>query len=166
MDAIQLLKRKHRELEDLFEEFARAGAKARPRKEQICQMIGDALAVHALIEERLCYPATRSARTEDDLPASVEEHLAARRILADLLDIEVSDGQLDAEVKGLREQVERHVEEEEQELFARAKWQSGSRLLEQVQEEMEEMEELAEELKDRSEPGMQEQEETARAAHI
>lgn len=163
MDAIQLLKRKHRELEDLFEEFARAGARARPRKEQICQRIGDALAVHALIEERLFYPATRSARTEDDLPASVEEHLAARRIIADLKDIEVSDGQLDAEVKGLKEQVERHVEEEEQELFARAKWQPGSRLVEQVQEEVEE---LTEELKDRSEPGRQVQEESARAAPI
>jgi hemerythrin-like domain-containing protein len=162
VDAIQLLEHQHRELEDLFEEFEQAGEKARPRKEQLCQRISDALALHAAIEAKIFYPAARSART-DDLQEAAADHLAANRIIAELLDIEVSDGQFEAKVKVLKEQVEHHVEEEEKELFPRAKKRLGRRRLEELGEEMEE---LAEELKDQREPRRQVQGKTDHAAPI
>lgn len=114
MNAIELLKQQHREVEDLFEKFESApGA----QKQKIADAIADKLAIHASIEEQHFYPATKTARTEDLLREAVEEHLSAKRVIADILDTDPSDPQFTAKVKVLKEQIEHHVEEEETELF-------------------------------------------------
>src|SRR5215813_13638471 len=126
MDAIALLKSQHREVEALFEQIA------------------DALAVHATIEEKHFYPAPREARTEELLQEAVEEHLAAKRTIADLMEMSSDEPQFDAKVKVLKEQIEHHVEEEEKELFPKVR-----RMLAKV--ELEDlglvMEDMAEEMK-------------------
>jgi len=121
MDAIELLESQHREVEKLFEKFEAAGDKARKTRESLCRQISDKLAVHAEIEEKLFYPESRNEDTEELLRESVEEHLAVKRILADLMETEVADEQFDARMKVLKEQVEHHVEEEEGELFPKVR---------------------------------------------
>ena len=118
IDAVDLLEGQHREVEDLFEalEAARGGG-----KQKIFFEIADKLAVHATIEERDFYPAVKAKRTEDILLESLEEHLGIKRVLADLLAIDVDDDTFDAKVKVLKEQVEHHVEEEEDDLFPKVK---------------------------------------------
>jgi iron-sulfur cluster repair protein YtfE (RIC family) len=83
--------------------------------------VADALAIHATIEEHHFYPAVRAKRTEDILLEALEEHLAIKRVLSDLLDLEVEDETFDAKLKVLKEEVEHHVEEEEQDLFPKVK---------------------------------------------
>jgi hemerythrin superfamily protein len=114
LDAIEMLKQQHREVEKLFEQFETA---EESEKAELADTISDKLAVHATIEEQHFYPATKSARTEDLLRDAVEEHLAAKRVIADILDCEASDPQFEAKVKVLREIVQHHVEEEERVLF-------------------------------------------------
>jgi hemerythrin superfamily protein len=115
MNAVELLKAQHREVEGLFEKFEKAGKAV--AKRQIAEEICDKLTVHAAIEERHFYPAVKAKQTEDLLLEALEEHLAAKRVMADLLDLKPSDETFEPKVKVLKEQIEHHVEEEEEELF-------------------------------------------------
>ncbi len=118
IDAVDLLEGQHREMEDLFEALEAASGAG---KQKIFIEIADKLAVHATIEERDFYPAVKAKRTEDILLESLEEHLGIKRVLADLLAIDVSDDTFDAKAKVLKEQVEHHVEEEEEDLFPKVR---------------------------------------------
>jgi len=152
MEATKLLIQQHREVDQLFERFEAAGEGARKTKEQVCRKLSDALAVHAAIEEKIFYPATKDARTEELLREAVEEHLAAKRIIADLLETDVEDAQLEARMKVLKEQVQHHVKEEEKELFPVVRKMLERDELEQLGEEMEAM---ANELMQQGEPRRQ-----------
>jgi hemerythrin superfamily protein len=149
MDAIEMLEKQHREVEELFEKFEGAGENARKTKEKLCREISDHLAIHAEIEEKLFYPESKTDETEDLLREAVEEHLGVKRILADLLETEVTDEQFDAKMKVLKEQVEHHVEEEEEELFPKVKKALSEDELEDLGARMEE---LAEELMSQGSP--------------
>jgi len=115
MNAIEMLKQQHREVDELFKKLN--GTKTAESGRRIFNDIADALAVHAAIEERHFYPAVKRRETQGILLASVEEHLEIKRVIADLLQMDPDDDAFDSKVEGLREDVERHVEEEEGELF-------------------------------------------------
>jgi hemerythrin superfamily protein len=121
MDAIELLKQQHREVEELFEKFEKASAGAGKSLMDLFARIADNLAAHATIEEKLFYPSVYVGPTADKLQEAVEEHLAAKRVIADLLDMNPSDAQFKAKMKVLQELVEHHVKEEERELFKNVK---------------------------------------------
>lgn len=121
MDAIELLKQQHREVEELFEKYEKLGEKASAQKMEIFTQIADRLAAHASIEEKFFYPAVNGDDTEDILLESAEEHLAAKRVIADLLDLLPTDETFDAKVKVLQELIDHHVGEEEKELFPKVK---------------------------------------------
>jgi len=119
MDAIALLKQQHREVEGLFEEFEKA-LKAGSDEETLRDVfarIADNLAAHCSIEERIFYPSVYVGDTEDKLHEAVEEHLGAKRLIADLLDLSPADASFKAKMSVLKEQIEHHVEEEESDLF-------------------------------------------------
>ncbi len=165
MNALKLLESQHREVEDLFEEFESAGEGAKKTKERIFKQIADALAIHTEIEERIFYPEMKQASSdlEDLLRESVEEHLAAKRIVADLLATDAGDEQFDAKVQVLKENVEHHVEEEESELFPKAKQTCEEGTLDDLGHRMEQ---LAQELEAEGEPSKDIPGQTDQAAPI
>jgi hypothetical protein len=118
MNAIELLESQHREVEKLFKKCE--GARDEATKQRMFEELADRLAVHAAIEEHHFYPAVRAKKTEDILLESLEEHLAVKRVLTDLMEIDASDDTFDAKLKVLKEQVEHHVEEEETDLFPKS----------------------------------------------
>lgn len=134
VDAIGLLESQHREVEDLFEEFEEASGNQ--KKRAIFEQIADKLAVHAGIEEKDFYPAVKAEDTEDLLLEALEEHLAAKRVIADLLALDASDETFEAKVKVLKEQIEHHVEEEEDELFPQVKKLFDEEALEALGQQM------------------------------
>src|SRR5688572_10380653 len=115
MNAIEMLEAQHREVDELFQQLDET--EDDEECEQLFVQLADKLAMHAKIEETHFYPAVKAARTEDILLESLEEHLAIKRCLADLVDMDVDDETFEAKLKVLQEQVEHHVEEEETELF-------------------------------------------------
>lgn len=115
MDAIALLKKQHREVAELFKHFEKA--RSARQRQQTFEKIADALAIHATIEERHFYPSVKRKGTEDVLLESVEEHLQIKRVIADLLKLDPGEDAFVAKVKVLQDDVEHHVEEEEEELF-------------------------------------------------
>jgi hemerythrin superfamily protein len=136
VDALKLLKQQHEEAKSLFKKIEGA---EEDQKQELFDRLADALAVHATIEEKHFYPATKNARTEELLQEAVEEHLGAKRIIADLLEMSPSDAQFDAKVKVLKEMVEHHVEEEEEELFPKVKKMLSEDELEDLGVVMEDM---------------------------
>lgn len=137
MDATDLLKRQHDEVKALFEAFE--ASEDESEKDDLFAEIADSLAAHATIEEQLFYPAVYVGENKDLLQEAVEEHLSAKRIIADLLKMEVGDEQFDAKVKVLKEQIEHHVEEEEGDLFAHVRKTLSKQELDTLGEEMEAM---------------------------
>src|SRR6185436_19205730 len=104
----------HREVEDLFAELEEA---KHGQKRAVFLQIADKLAVHAAIEEKHFYPAAKSKDTEDLLLESAAEHLTVKRLIADLLSLKEGDDTFEAKVTVLKEQVDHHVEAEEEDLF-------------------------------------------------
>jgi hemerythrin superfamily protein len=162
MDAIRVLLRQHRAVEKLFQKFEEEDDLE--GKRAACQEIADALAIHTTIEEKLFYPATKDARTEDLLLEAVEEHLGAKRIIADLVeDEELDEAHLDARMKVLKEQVAHHVREEEREFFPKVKKILDAHQLDRLGDELEDM---SADLKARGAARMQVPGETDRPAPI
>lgn len=120
MDALSLLKEQHDEVDALFQQLEKADDA--DRKQALVDELADKLAAHATIEETMFYPAVMARQTKDMLLESVEEHLAIKRVLADLLELDPEDEQFDAKCKVMKEEVEHHArEEEEGELFPKVK---------------------------------------------
>lgn len=135
MDALTLLKKQHDEVDDLFERYENANDGR--AKRAIVNEIADKLAAHATIEEKLFYPAVYVGELKDLLREAVEEHLAAKRLIADLIAMSATEENYDAKVKVLKEQIEHHVEEEEDKLFPKVKKTFDARSLDALGEEME-----------------------------
>ena len=119
MNAIELLKHDHREVEEYFEEYEDLEDDA--EKAELSAKICQALKVHAQIEEEIFYPAAREAtRDEDLLDEALVEHAGAKRLIEEIESMEVGDDLYDAKIRVLGEQIKHHVKEEEEELFPEA----------------------------------------------
>jgi hemerythrin superfamily protein len=120
VDPIDLLKKDHDDVEALFKDYQLLadgdgdGNDRRALSTQICGM----LAVHAMIEEEIFYPAARKTDVDADLLDEAEiEHGSAKELIAEIGAARASDPLYDARVKVLGEYIRHHVKEEESELF-------------------------------------------------
>jgi len=137
MKATELLKRQHEQVKELYERYEQTDDD--DEKQAIFEEIADSLAAHASIEEKLFYPRAYTDGLEEQLREAVEEHLAIKRELADLLSMTAGEENFDAKLKVAMEIVEHHVEEEEGELFPAIEKVIDARELERLGSEMEEM---------------------------
>jgi hemerythrin superfamily protein len=118
-DAIALLKADHKTVETLFRKFEQAGTNAKKLKRKLVDQIVRELAVHAVIEEQILYPAlrTRGEKFEDPVLEALEEHHVAKWLLKELESLPAEAERFNAKVKVLIENVRTHVAEEERGLF-------------------------------------------------
>ena len=121
VDAIELLKKDHDEVDALFKDYEMLAegdgdsGDRRALSTQICGMV----AVHAMIEEEIFYPAARKAGVEAGLLDEADiEHGSAKQLIAEIGASQPSDSHYDARVKVLGEYIRHHVKEEEGELFS------------------------------------------------
>ena len=118
MDAFQLLKTDHRKVEELFKQLESASGKA---KLGVFDQIKTELELHTHIEEKIFYPALEKPEETHDLTLEAyEEHKTVKTLLAKLSGARTADDEWQAQAKVLRENVEHHVDEEENELFDKA----------------------------------------------
>ncbi|SET49307.1 hemerythrin domain-containing protein [Stigmatella erecta] len=119
MDAIALLKADHKTVETLFRKFEKAGDNAKKLKRKLVDQIIRELAVHAVIEEQVFYPAVRAkaGKLEPQVLEALEEHHVAKWLLSELDSLPPEAERFDAKVSVLMESIRHHVKEEEEELF-------------------------------------------------
>src|SRR5690348_2024523 len=122
-DAIAMLTADHKKVKAMFKEFKSLKEEGTgEEKVALVKEICDALTVHAVIEEEIFYPAVRAAIEDGDLmDEALVEHAGAKEIIAQLRQMDPDDDLYDAKVTVLGEQIDHHVEEEEGEMFPKAK---------------------------------------------
>jgi hemerythrin superfamily protein len=127
MEATDYLTKQHRELEQALR-HALDAEDAAARRSRFLD-IADALILHVASEEQVFYPAVHDDPNEDVLLESLEEHLAIKRILADLLALQGDDRTFQPKLQVLRELCEHHHRDEEKKLFpeVRAKCDEATR---------------------------------------
>jgi hemerythrin superfamily protein len=121
-NAIELLKHDHREVESMFKQL---DAEEESRgKIEIAQQICLALIVHAEIEEEIFYPAARGALDEEDREMVSEakvEHSSLKQLIDQIGGSGPQDQMFEARLTVLKEYVQHHVKEEENELMPAVK---------------------------------------------
>jgi hemerythrin superfamily protein len=120
IDALELLTMQHDEVEELIGLIEDEDDPE--EKADLFRDLADKLAAHATVEEKLFYPAVMAEQTEDLLIESTEEHLSVKRILADMMDLDVEDEHFDAKLTVIKEQIRHHArQEEEGQLFPKVR---------------------------------------------
>jgi hemerythrin-like domain-containing protein len=125
MDAITLLKKDHVEARKLLKQLSESRESAGERRRATLTKVAAALWVHMEIEESIFYPAFEVAgKTSDDEVRGIEareEHGAAKTALRKLERCDPSTTEFRAMAKIVYDLIDHHAEEEEGEMFPRAK---------------------------------------------
>ena len=112
IDALELLKEQHQEVEELISEIEDSDDP--DDKRALFQELADKIAAHSTIEEKIFYPSVMAKQTKELLVEATEEHLSVKRILADLLELDVEDEHFDAKLSVMKEQIRHHAHDEEE----------------------------------------------------
>ena len=125
-DAIQLLKDDHHKVRTLLSQLAETTERATKSRQDLLKTIQAELEAHTKIEEEIFYPAFKKAgaEKEDDklFYEAKEEHRAVDKlVLPDLSGTDSASVEFAGRAKVLKDLIEHHAEEEEEEMFPRAK---------------------------------------------
>ena len=140
-DAIVMLKDDHKQIRKVFREFEKAGSGARAAKGKAVDKMIELLTVHTYLENEVMYPRVRELLpdVEDDVLESYEEHHVADVLVVELSMMKPEDERFDAKTTVLIENVEHHMEEEEEEWFPKVREGLGRKVLQEIGAEMAEL---------------------------
>jgi hemerythrin-like domain-containing protein len=134
-DAISLLKEDHQKVRQLLRRLESNGT------EDLLSEIENELKVHTQIEEEIFYPAfkdaLRSQKDEHLYYEALEEHHVVDLVLPEIKDSSEGTAEFEAKAKVLKDIVEHHTEEEETEMFPKARKAMGAMRLRELGEELE-----------------------------
>ena len=137
-DAIVLLKEDHKAMRKLFRQFEKAGEDAKTTKDRVARQIIEELTVHTYLENECMYPEVRTLlpEVEDDVLESYEEHHVADVLCMELWGMDPSDEHFDAKTTVLIENVEHHIQEEEDEWFPKVRDGLGRKKLQEIGQQL------------------------------
>ena len=124
-DAIALMKEDHKKVKGLLSELEETSEKGVKKREKLLAQIVKEVKVHTQIEEEIFYPAYRDAVTKKDdrklfFEATYEHHVVDL-VIPELKRTNPSSEQFGAKAKVLKELIEHHADEEEKEMFPKAR---------------------------------------------
>ncbi|HMV51327.1 MAG TPA: hemerythrin domain-containing protein [Blastocatellia bacterium] len=136
MNALELLKEDHEKVSALFEQAE--AAKGHQQKKQVYEKIASELETHTYIEETIFYPAIRESDDLKDLVLeSIEEHKQVKTLIREINNLTGDNDKFDAKLTVLQENVEHHVEEEENDMFPQVEQYMDESRLEELGRELE-----------------------------
>ena len=126
MNALKLLKDDHKAIEALLDELASTTSRAIKKRGELLDKIRVQLKAHTTIEEEIFYPAFKVGGNKGDDARmyfeALEEHRAAGDlVLPDLMKTDLDGEKFSGRAKVLKELVTHHADEEEKDMFKRAK---------------------------------------------
>ena len=122
MNAFTLLKEDHKKVAGILEKIDATTERAVKTREELFTQLKTELDIHAEIEETIFYPALeKHEETRDITLEGIEEHRIVKELLAELDSMSKDDEVWTAKMAVLKENVEHHVEEEEGEMFSKAR---------------------------------------------
>lgn len=139
MNAIELLKNDHEKVSTILDKLEPTTERAVKTREEFFARLKEELDLHAYIEERVFYPALeQEGETRPLALAAYEEHHLVKILLREISDLPVESEQWTAKFKVLKENVQKHVAEEEKEIFAKARQALTKEQLDELGTQMEE----------------------------
>jgi Hemerythrin HHE cation binding domain len=137
MNALKLLKDDHDKVKKLLEEGENTTERAVKTREELFDKIKGELKVHEAIEEEVLYPALKEfAATKEIALEAYEEHHVVDVIVGELESTPVDDETWGAKFTVLKENLEHHIEEEEDEMFKQARKVMNESELEELGDRM------------------------------
>ena len=124
-DAIALLKEDHKRVKELLKKLDETTERGVATRKKLLDQIQMEKKMHTTIEEEIFYPAFKEAAEKKDdeemFFEAVEEHHVVDLVLPELKNTDPSTPQFGAKAKVLKELIEHHADEEEKEMFPRAR---------------------------------------------
>lgn len=124
-NAIELLEQDHKKVQKIFKQVEKMDGDEEALGALVAEAIAE-LKVHTQIEEEVFYPAAREVlgddeESEDLLNEANVEHESAKTLIEKLEGMDASDPYYRATFTVLGEYVNHHIQEEESEMFPKAK---------------------------------------------
>lgn len=120
--AIRLLEDDHRKVKKLLSEGDDTTERAEKTRRDLFAKIKREMEVHEAIEEQIFYPALKGhEKAREVVLEGYEEHHVVDVILGELEGVEPTDEQWAAKFAVMKENIEHHIEEEEGEMFPKAR---------------------------------------------
>ena len=114
-----VLEQEHRQVSGLLERLEKSDDEA--ERERLFQELASELVAHAEAEQRTLYASLKEHdETREQTLEAEQEHHVVRTLLSEMERLAGDGETFGAKLKVLKENVEHHVEEEEEELFAEA----------------------------------------------
>jgi hemerythrin superfamily protein len=122
VDAIQLLMDDHRKVKTLLEQIESTTERGVKTRTELFAQIKQELTIHEIIEEEIFYPALKEhPKATEIVLEGYEEHHVVDLLMGELSELPVDDETWGAKAKVMKENIEHHVEEEEGEMFEKAR---------------------------------------------
>ena len=122
MNAFNLLKTDHEKVAGILASIEETTERAAKGREELFARLKEELDLHAKIEEEIFYPALEEAEeTREVTLEAYEEHRLVKQMLAELEAESKDTEEWTAKFSVLKENIEHHVEEEEGEMFKKAR---------------------------------------------
>ena len=137
MDALELLKKDHDTVKELFDKAE--GNNNKKQQKRLFEQIKTELETHTHIEETVFYPAVAKIdELKDMVLESLEEHKQVKTLLREMENLTEDSEKFEPKLKVLMENVEHHAEEEEEgKMFPKVRKLMDTETLEQLGEELE-----------------------------
>lgn len=111
----------HEKVKDLIEQLLQTSASATRQRRELLGTLKAELELHEQLEEQLLYPPLEHKKATRDLTLEAyEEHHVVDVLLEELDALDFNDQAWKAKLTVLQENLEHHIEEEEQGLFPKA----------------------------------------------
>ncbi|MEO7117932.1 MAG: hemerythrin domain-containing protein [Candidatus Limnocylindrales bacterium] len=122
MDAIALLKADHATMKKLLDEADKTTERGVKTREELLGRIKRDLTAHEAIEEEIFYPALKEhPKAVDIVLEGYEEHHVVDLVMAELEQTPFDDETWGAKFTVMKENIEHHIEEEETDMFVKAR---------------------------------------------
>lgn len=121
MNAITLLKDDHREIKRLLKELEPTTERGVATRRELFERIRRDLTVHEVIEEEIFYPTLKQhPKAKEIVLEGYEEHDVVNILMGELENMPFDDETWGPKAKVMAENVEHHIEEEEDDMFEKA----------------------------------------------
>jgi hemerythrin-like domain-containing protein len=138
MDAIALLKADHDKVKRLLNELESTTERGVKTRSELFATIKGELTIHEIVEEEIFYPELKAhPKAQDVVLEGYEEHHVVDLLMGELEALDVSDETWGAKAAVMKENIEHHIEEEEGEMFRKARQVFDARELDDLGQRME-----------------------------
>ena len=138
MNAISLLLEDHQKMRKLLDELESTTERGLKIRAELFSAIKGELTIHEIIEEEIFYPELKAhPKARDIVLEGYQEHQVVDLIMMELEECPVDDESWGAKAKVMKENVEHHMEEEEGDMFKKARSVFDRDELEDLGERME-----------------------------